>query len=62
MPRGRGSAALSVNAGPTQLVRVGQRVEGWLLRGVAPGSATLSGPDTLLVLRVTSGAMAEATP
>jgi hypothetical protein len=62
LPGGTGSAALSLNAGPTQLVRVGQRVDRYLVRRVAPGTATLEAPDTTLVLRVTPAAAAGVVP
>jgi hypothetical protein len=49
---GGGSAALASSTGEMQLVRVGQRYGGWLLRAVERGSATLAGADTMIVLRI----------
>jgi hypothetical protein len=58
---GGGVAALSVAGGAAQLVRVGQHFQGWQLQRIAPGRATLTDGDTVVVLRV--GAQAEhATP
>ena len=52
LPNGGGLAALSVNGRPAQVVRVGQVVEGLRLVRVRAGAATLSRPDTTLVLQL----------
>jgi len=47
---GGGLAALSGPTGEGKVVRVGQQIDGFRLARVTPGSATLSGHDTTLVL------------
>lgn len=52
LPDGGGSAAVAVGGAPAQLVRVGQRVDRWVLVGVSDGAATLQAAGGSLVLRV----------
>jgi hypothetical protein len=47
---GGGLAALSGPTGEGKVVRVGQQIDGFRLARVTPGSATLAGHDTTLVL------------
>lgn len=47
-----GLAAISANGRPAQVVRVGQTIEGLKLTRVQPGAATLTRPDTTLVVRL----------
>lgn len=50
-PKG-GLAAISANGKPAQVVRVGETIEGLKLTRVQPGAATLTRPDTTLVVRL----------
>jgi hypothetical protein len=47
-----GLAAISANGRPAQVVRVGQTIEGLKLTRVQPSAATLTRPDTTLVVRL----------
>jgi hypothetical protein len=49
---GRGMAAISVNGRPARLVSVGETIEGLRLTRVQAGAATLTRPDTTLVVRL----------
>ncbi|MFN2567812.1 MAG: hypothetical protein ABR499_22700 [Gemmatimonadaceae bacterium] len=51
-PNGQGLAALSVNGRPARLVRVGQTVEGFRLARIGAGTATLTRPDTTLIVKL----------
>ncbi len=54
LPEG-GLAALADQRGESRIVRGGQEVDGFRLVRVSPGSATLAGTDTTLVLRSDEG-------
>ena len=51
LPDGTGLAALAGPNGEGKVVRTGQSMEGYRLVRVTPGSATLQGNDTTVVLR-----------
>ncbi|HEX7049245.1 MAG TPA: hypothetical protein VF188_03450 [Longimicrobiales bacterium] len=53
---GSGLAAIAIRGAPPRVIRVGQTLEGMLLVGVAPGTATLTRPDTTLVLHLSTEA------
>lgn len=52
LPDGGGLAALQLSGQSAQVVRVGDPVGAFTLIAVAPGVATLAGPDTTIVLRL----------
>jgi hypothetical protein len=47
-----GLAAISANGRAARVVRVGETIEGFKLTRVQPGAATLTSPDTTLVVRL----------
>lgn len=49
---GKGLAAVRVRGSPPRLLRIGDNVEGLVLLHVDPGSVTLTGQDTTIVLRL----------
>jgi hypothetical protein len=51
LPDGSGLAALAGPTGESRVLRVGQSMDNFRLTRVTPGSATLAGEDTTLVLK-----------
>jgi hypothetical protein len=56
LPDGGGLAALGGPSAAGRVMKVGQSIDGFRLTRVTPGSATLTGHDTTLVLRAGGGA------
>lgn len=52
LPGRPGLAAFRLSAGGARVVRQGDRLEGYRVAAVAPGTARLVGPDTTVVLEV----------
>jgi hypothetical protein len=55
LPDGRGLAAMAGQSGESRIVRTGETIDGFRLTRVTPGSVTLTGNDTTLVLRSGGG-------
>ena len=55
LPDGQGLAAVSIQGGPSRVVRVGGSIEGLRLIGVDRGMAAFAGLDTIITFTLTDG-------